>query len=531
MTWTARILHRNRLAVAAAYDAGRGVIFSSLLHQLKHVLAGHLLTAELWEDGIEAMRAGPEAWMGSDLQHARADGDRLARAWHRDHDLPSTIVPTRTRAFPLPVAVLRALRSMLRAESAPRVVLSLHADDVHWRTTLGADAIIVTADDGSAEVAFAVRGPDMRRTLRRVLRSHLGLALRWRSLRRRYRAALPPHHRRLLDRAVRGRVLGPVHREDVTMPARGNALKRTVRSLGGKVLRRFRLLPGGMPDGLGDDAALAEASLEGDVVLYFPDTMDSLYQLRSWYGPLLELHRAQGVTIVCMDSRTAAAIRAEVDLPVVTIALDATLDAIILRSDTKLVLYVNYNPLNTAALRSRSAIHVSLLHGDSDKVVSVSNQIKAYDYSFVAGQAAIDRLERYTTLFDAPPAASRWAGHRWTPTGPRSPPATISAPPCCTRPPGRRPGVRGLQLAGHPRALGRAVAPRGGARRHLSTAPAHGCACRSSARRMVRCAELVASSDELVSTDRPLAQDFAEADLILCDVSAVTGTGCPPGSR
>src|SRR5699024_1810045 len=212
----------------------------------------------------------------------------------------------------------------------------------------------------------------------------------------------PPHHRRLLDRAVRGRVLGPVHREDVTMPARGNALKRTVRSLGGKVLRRFRLLPGGMPDGLGDDAALAEASLEGDVVLYFPDTMDSLYQLRSWYGPLLELHRAQGVTIVCMDSRTAAAIRAEVNLPVVTIALDATLDALILRSDTKLVLYVNYTPLNTAALRSRSAIHVSLLHGDSDKVVSVSNQIKAYDYSFVAGQAAIDRLARYTTLFDAP---------------------------------------------------------------------------------------------------------------------------------
>ena len=186
------------------------------------------------------------------------------------------------------------------------------------------------------------------------------------------------------------------------MPARGNALRRRVRSAGGKLLRRFRLLPGGMPDGIGDDAALAGSALDGDVVVYFPDTMDSLYQLRSWYGPLLELHRAQGVTIVCMDSRTAAAIRAEVNLPVVTIALDATLDAIILRSDTKLVLYVNYNPLNTAALRSRSAIHVSLLHGDSDKVVSVSNQIKAYDYSFVAGQAAIDRLERYTTLFDAP---------------------------------------------------------------------------------------------------------------------------------
>src|SRR5699024_2147401 len=113
-----------------------------------------------------------------------------------------------------------------------------------------------------------------------------------------------------------------------------------------------------------------------------------------------------------------------------------TLDAIILRSGTKLVLYVNYNPLNTAALRSRSAIHVSLLHGDSDKVVSVSNQIKAYDYSFVAGQAAIDRLARYTTLFDAP--------------------------------------ARCIQLAAHPRRRGRALPGRGRARRDLPPAPADG---------------------------------------------------------
>src|SRR5699024_10320514 len=124
--------------------------------------------------------------------------------------------------------------------------------------------------------------------------------------------------------------------------------------------------------------------LDGEVIVYFPDTTVSLYQLRSWYGPLEELHRAQGVTIVCMDSRTAAAVRAQVSMRVVTIALDDSLDAIILRSGIKLVLYVNFNPLTAAALRARSAIHVSLLHCDPDKVVSVANQIKAYDYSFVA---------------------------------------------------------------------------------------------------------------------------------------------------
>lgn len=314
------------------------------------------------------------------------------------------------------------------------------------------------------------------------------------------------------------------------MAARGNPLKRRVRSLGGKVLRRFRLLPGGMPDGIGDDAALADKTLDGEVILYFPDTMDSLYQLRSWYGPLEELHGAQGVTVVCMDSRTAAAIRTETSLPVVTIALDATLDAIILRSDTKLVLYVNYNPLNTAALRSRSAIHVSLLHGDSDKVVSVSNQIKAYDYSFVAGQAAIDRLERYTTLFDAPA--------RCIPVGrpsldtdrreitPRQDPRpTVLYAPTWE---GGQSSAAYSSLATHGEAAVRALLAEGLQviyRPHPLTGvrvPALG-----EADGALR--ELITAEGGRISTDRPLQQDFADADLILCDVSAVTGDWLPTG--
>ncbi|MGO3210278.1 MAG: CDP-glycerol glycerophosphotransferase family protein [Brachybacterium sp.] len=185
------------------------------------------------------------------------------------------------------------------------------------------------------------------------------------------------------------------------MQPRENTLNRRLRSMGGRLLRRYHLLPGGMPDGLGDDEDLQDQSLHGDVIVYFADTMESIYQLRGWYGPLRALHAELGVTVVCMDSRVAEVLRDEMDMPVVTVALDATLDGLIARSDTKLILYVNYNPMNTAPLRSRSVIHVSLLHGDSDKGVSVSNQVKAYDYSFVAGQAAIDRYARYTSLFDA----------------------------------------------------------------------------------------------------------------------------------
>src|SRR5699024_8782075 len=62
---------------------------------------------------------------------------------------------------------------------------------------------------------------------------------------------------------------------------------------------------------------------------------------------------------------------------------------------------VNFTQANFLALRIRSVIHVALTHGDSDKSVSVSNQNKAFDYTLVAGQAAIDRFEKYTPLFDA----------------------------------------------------------------------------------------------------------------------------------
>lgn len=166
-------------------------------------------------------------------------------------------------------------------------------------------------------------------------------------------------------------------------------------------MRRLGWLPGGIPDGLGDDAQLLGRTLEQQVVAFFPDTVEGLYQLRQWYAPLHALDARRGVVVVASDSRTARAIRAETNLEVVTVAHYATLDDLVSRGDVRLALYVNHNPLNFSMMRFGSLVHVSLLHGDSDKVVSVSNQAKAYDLSFVAGQAAVDRLATYLHHFDA----------------------------------------------------------------------------------------------------------------------------------
>ena len=193
MSWTAKVLHRNRLATAAAHGAGRGVLASSLLHQAKHILSGHLLTAELWEEGIDAVLEGPEEWLSSDLLEARTRSAAVVKAWNRENALPTDLSPTAAAPLRLPEALLRALMTMVRPDGPPGTVITLPADEVHWRSTLGADAVIVTGEDGTPEAAFAVRGPAMRRAAARTLRSHARLARHWQSLSRQYGRALPQH--------------------------------------------------------------------------------------------------------------------------------------------------------------------------------------------------------------------------------------------------------------------------------------------------------------------------------------------------
>lgn len=193
MSWAAQLMHRNRLATAAAHGRGLpGAVASSLAHQVKHVLAGHHLTATLWAAGIDDLLAGP-AWLGTDLNRVRERAEATVRQWRAEHPAPD-LDPDRARPprRPLPAA-LRALRILLRpAGAAPpsASVVRLRAAEVTWRTTLGADAVLVVDEHGQRVDAFTVDGAEGRRLLRRALRQHAALLLRAPALRRRYRTAL-----------------------------------------------------------------------------------------------------------------------------------------------------------------------------------------------------------------------------------------------------------------------------------------------------------------------------------------------------
>jgi len=178
-------------------------------------------------------------------------------------------------------------------------------------------------------------------------------------------------------------------------------LRRTLRSRGGHYIRRWGWLPGGVPDGLGDDAELLGTRLDARVVVYYSGTARNLYQLRQWYAPLVALNEHEPVLLMCGDSRVGRILREEAPLPSVAVGRFATIDDLMTRSDVAMFCYVGHEAGNFQVLRVQSALHVYLSHGESDKRVTVTNQVKAYDYCFVAGQAAIDRFDEYLLRYDS----------------------------------------------------------------------------------------------------------------------------------
>lgn len=287
-------------------------------------------------------------------------------------------------------------------------------------------------------------------------------------------------------------------------------------------LRRSRFLPSGMPDKLTDEARLGRP-FEQQVMLYFPTTLDSVYQLRPWYHAIAALDAVHPVVAVFKDSRTARVVRDETGLDCVTLARYGQLDEILSLSDVKLALYVNHDPINFESLRFTSMVHVYIGHGDSDKGVSVSNQVKAYDLCFLAGKAALMRTATSVMLYDAP-AHSVLIGQPQLDGAP-----AVTSQPDPERPTvlyaptweASQPSVSYGSLESHGVALVRALS--GTYRVIYRPHPLNGVIRPSYA---AADAAVRALADR-VDTEVPIEQSFADADLLITDVSAVTLSWLP----
>jgi hypothetical protein len=312
-----------------------------------------------------------------------------------------------------------------------------------------------------------------------------------------------------------------------------HGLRRRAQSRAIGAVRRSRFFPRSMVDRLGDDARYADRGLDARVMVFFPGPPDQLYQLLPWLPTLAALDAAHGVAIVCQDSRVAAAIRERTDVPVVTFSRYGALDGVIGRSDVGLALYVGHASANFECLRFASLLHAYIGHGDSDKGVSASNQLKAYDVVLAPGQAAVDRIRARLMRFDAerrcivvgqpttlsaPPAAAPSSGDR---------PSVLYAPTW----EGAQPSVAYSSVLTHGVRLVEALLADGRYRVLYRPHPLIGVTSGDYAGANAAILEAVrqAGADHRVisADDEPLEATFARADVLVCDVSAVATAWLP----
>lgn len=186
------------------------------------------------------------------------------------------------------------------------------------------------------------------------------------------------------------------HPADVPrLAVRGATFARTVAKFGA------RRLNGRIRESLLSEDLHPQDHDEFVAAAYFPADLSSVYQLEQWLWPFEQLEaRLKGLGygrrpfgIFVRNAVVAEYLKGVTTFPVRFSRLTSGLDKFMQSPSLRAVFYVNQGTSNFQALRYRDPAHIHLSHGESEKISMISNQLKAYDYVFTAGQAARARIE------------------------------------------------------------------------------------------------------------------------------------------
>lgn len=145
-----------------------------------------------------------------------------------------------------------------------------------------------------------------------------------------------------------------------------------------------------------------QADPPATVMAHFADEDPDLYlyQLRQWYQPLQALNEVMPTVISTRYATVARVIAEECPLPVVYLRNLPDMERYMQAADPRVVLYVNQSVRNFQLMRYGRAMHVFISHGESEKGYMSSGQLRAYDFAFIAGQAAYERIENSLPNYD-----------------------------------------------------------------------------------------------------------------------------------
>ena len=156
----------------------------------------------------------------------------------------------------------------------------------------------------------------------------------------------------------------------------------------------------GRARGLPAGHELHGVSVPADIVVYFGDKAEKTYQLTQWLPVLERLNEEHRVLLVFRKLGALREVKGSTKLPMVFVRRFEDLATLYFENNYMLAIYVNNGVTNFQSLSYAPMVHVHVNHGESDKVSMVSNQAKAYDWTLVAGQAALERHRAALLDFD-----------------------------------------------------------------------------------------------------------------------------------
>ena len=279
---------------------------------------------------------------------------------------------------------------------------------------------------------------------------------------------------------------------------------------------------------LRDQGAPVPGNIE--IVVYFADTRVNLYQIRQWYAPLAELARQHPVAIISRSPGTMLTLLDEAPVPIVYLRRVVDLERFVAEQPLRIVFYVNQNSKNFQMFRYGRMWHVFVNHGESDKMYMTTNQYKAYDFSFIAGEAARERLQRKLWGYDLDrkalmigrPQADHFAGE--LPYAPDERTVVLYAPTW----EGDRPAAAYGSIASHGEALVDALLATGRHRVIYRPHPRSGVVdadYRAANSRIMAALERANGADphaqHVIDTGPELGWQLAAADAAITDISAM----------
>ena len=131
------------------------------------------------------------------------------------------------------------------------------------------------------------------------------------------------------------------------------------------------------------------------IALHFYGGKSEIYQIKQWLSVLEVLHKSEALEIIVRDKSVFSLLPTLTNLDVIFLPTADELISYYVEQDFHIILYINNGAKNFHSLAYPRSIHIQLHHGESEKTSTHSNQIKGYDYAFIAGEAALDRYTEH----------------------------------------------------------------------------------------------------------------------------------------